>query len=490
MELDWTAVREDEDSQIVQLTENSICCGAVYEVDVCMNFRLCLHLLGKYGLAIPYPKTFEMAFLLLNEQRGIYTAPISGKKSLKKRPSKRMLSDWANLEGGRCRSLVMYAIRLTRKTRNARLPEIQALKDLIVTLPGFEVSKEVEAGDSDEGLAVNATGEDSEGEGQEDDEEEPGKATATKEASLPTTSGAKESCPSTRSNAKKSAPATTSDAKESAPATTTDAKEPSGESQECPLEVGQKEKVGAALRDSKPLLPEGAVIPPGIAQQLEALDPEEAASLLEAQQNMKAEIRNENKRKAAAKCEAKIAKAKAKAKAKDSAKKRKGEDNDAMPKEKAEETKPMAADPATKPKPSKDHTIQDMLEMLEPAFAIGLPQPTEQSKQKKCYTVPAPGLGCASISVMAGSTKNFFVNRGASGGLPKFLREILGLKMDTNFNTGISIRRFGAAFAYEVALVIACHRTLEPPALCAEDVRRRFKELFSHSPQDLLIMTG
>ena len=43
--------------------------------------------------------------------------------------------------------------------------------------------------------------------------------------------------------------------------------------------------------------------------------------------------------------------------------------------------------------------------------------------------MPAPGLGCASISVMAGSTKNFFVNRGASGGLPKFLREILGLKV-------------------------------------------------------------
>ncbi|CAE7548650.1 hypothetical protein AK812_SmicGene46904 [Symbiodinium microadriaticum] len=46
MKVDWASVREDE---------------------VCMNFRLCLHLLGKYGLAIPYPKTFE---------------------------------DWANLEGG------------------------------------------------------------------------------------------------------------------------------------------------------------------------------------------------------------------------------------------------------------------------------------------------------------------------------------------------------------------------------------------------------
>ncbi|CAE7391721.1 unnamed protein product [Symbiodinium microadriaticum] len=356
MELDWTAVREDEDSQIVQLTENSICC--------------------------------------LN------------------------MSDW--------------------DSNQTRLPEIQALKDLIVTLPGFEVSKEVEAGDSDEGLAVNATGEDSEGEGQEDDEEA-GFAAAAR------------------------------------------ARQGYGYQGVLPFyEIECKGVCPGYDNGCK----EGAVIPPGIAQQLEALDPEEAASLLEAQQNMKAEIRNENKRKAAAKCgvprcEAKIAKAKAKAKAKDSAKKRKGE-----------ETKPMAADPATKPKPSKDHTIQDMLEMLEPAFAIGLPQPTEQSKQKKCYTVPAPGLGCASISVMAGSTKNFFVNRGASGGLPKFLREILGLKMDTNFNTGISIRRFGAAFAYEVALVIACHRTLEPPALCAEDVRRRFKELFSHSPQDLLIMTG
>ena len=97
--------------------------------------------------------------------------------------------DWANLEGGRCRSLVMYAIRLTRKTRNARqgysdkgydarfgitilpgrLPEIQALKDLIVNLPGYEAfnphrafndhpqnkphlqaTKELESGDSDE----------------------------------------------------------------------------------------------------------------------------------------------------------------------------------------------------------------------------------------------------------------------------------------------------------------------------------------------------
>ncbi|CAE7709610.1 unnamed protein product [Symbiodinium sp. CCMP2592] len=38
MKVDWASVREDE---------------------VCMNFRLCLHLLSKYGLNIPYPKTFE-----------------------------------------------------------------------------------------------------------------------------------------------------------------------------------------------------------------------------------------------------------------------------------------------------------------------------------------------------------------------------------------------------------------------------------------------
>ena len=47
----------------------------------------------------------------------------------------------------------------------------------------------------------------------------------------------------------------------------------------------------------------------------------------------------------------------------------------------------------------------------------------------RCYTVPAPGLSCASISILAGATKNFFVNKGADGGLPKLVRTFLGLKV-------------------------------------------------------------
>ena len=43
--------------------------------------------------------------------------------------------------------------------------------------------------------------------------------------------------------------------------------------------------------------------------------------------------------------------------------------------------------------------------------------------------MPAPGLSCSSISIMAGTAKNFFINRGASGGLPKYVREVLGLKV-------------------------------------------------------------
>ena len=110
MKTDWASIREDEvgssdfqnctflvvniyiyiyiyqDTQVIQLAENSLCCGMVYEVDVfglanhnrscslkvifqhcestevCINFKLCLHILAKYGLAIPYPKIFE-AFL-------------------------------------------------------------------------------------------------------------------------------------------------------------------------------------------------------------------------------------------------------------------------------------------------------------------------------------------------------------------------------------------------------------------------------------------
>ena len=43
--------------------------------------------------------------------------------------------------------------------------------------------------------------------------------------------------------------------------------------------------------------------------------------------------------------------------------------------------------------------------------------------------MPAPGLSCASISILAGATKNFFVNKGADGGLPKLVRTFLGLKV-------------------------------------------------------------
>ncbi|CAE7328222.1 unnamed protein product [Symbiodinium necroappetens] len=188
MEVDWAAVREDEDSQIVQLTENSICCVNI--------------------------------------------------------------SDW--------------------DSNQTRLPEIQALKDLIVTLPGFEVSKEVEAGDSDEGLAVNATGEDSEGEGQEDDEE----------AGFAAAARARQG-------------------------------------------YGYQGVLPFYEIECKGVCPGYDIGCKGL-QPFKALDPEEAASLLEAQQNMKAEIRNENKRKAAAKCG---------------------------------ETKPMAADPAKKPKQSKDDDL-------------------------------------------------------------------------------------------------------------------------------------
>ena len=43
--------------------------------------------------------------------------------------------------------------------------------------------------------------------------------------------------------------------------------------------------------------------------------------------------------------------------------------------------------------------------------------------------MPAPGLSCASISILAGATKNFFVNKGAEGGLPGLVRSFLGLKV-------------------------------------------------------------
>ena len=50
------------------------------------------------------------------------------------------------------------------------------------------------------------------------------------------------------------------------------------------------------------MVPEGAVIPPGLGEQLEGLGDEDAEALLQAQQTLKAEIRAENKKKAAAKC--------------------------------------------------------------------------------------------------------------------------------------------------------------------------------------------
>ena len=33
---------------------------------------------------------------------------------------------------------------------------------------------------------------------------------------------------------------------------------------------------------------------------------------------------------------------------------------------------------------SQDHTVEDMLDLLEPAFQIGLPKPSDSQKLKKC----------------------------------------------------------------------------------------------------------
>ena len=124
-----------QDAPIVTLTENSLACGSVYEVDapslrigclrfsgntammslmmlvsstsveVICNFRLVLNIFAKYGLSFPSPKIFEapclqsnlyrscsircnqseMAFKILNENRGLLTHPPKGKKKILKK---------------------------------------------------------------------------------------------------------------------------------------------------------------------------------------------------------------------------------------------------------------------------------------------------------------------------------------------------------------------------------------------------------------------
>ncbi|CAE7572933.1 unnamed protein product [Symbiodinium necroappetens] len=224
MKVDWTSVREDE---------------------VCMNFRLCLHLLAKYGLAIPYPKTFE---------------------------------DWANTEGG---------------------------------WQGYEDTGDFPAYD----LACKGV-----------------------------------------------FPAWDIGCKGVFPAGDIACKGvfPRGDAG-C---QGRVPKLSPELSgDSRPLLPEGAVLPPGIAEQLQGLPAEDAESLLQAQAALKAEIRADNKKRVAAKSR-----------------------DQADPKMEApEEPEAKPLDPMEKkPKLSKDHTVEDMLDMLEPAFAIGLQKPSDLQKQKKC----------------------------------------------------------------------------------------------------------
>ena len=56
--------------------------------------------------------------------------------------------------------------------------------------------------------------------------------------------------------------------------------------------------IGNQIQDSKPLLPEGAVVPPGIANQISEGDGQDDALLLLQQQEIKAKLREENARKA------------------------------------------------------------------------------------------------------------------------------------------------------------------------------------------------
>ena len=64
------------------------------------------------------------------------------------------------------------------------------------------------------------------------------------------------------------------------------------------------------------------------------------------------------------------------------------------------------------------------------------------------------------------------------------------MQMDSNYNTGISIRKYGAAFAWEIALVIACHRSFDPPIKNDEDLHARWKELFPSCPAEMTAKLG
>ncbi|OLQ05716.1 hypothetical protein AK812_SmicGene11059 [Symbiodinium microadriaticum] len=413
---DWTRLRL-EGGDVVGISPTSAASGSVYECDVRANFVPVLNILSAFDLNTPTPKQFQ---------------------------------DWCSIQGGRLRSLVALVIRLTRRTPVARTEEIQALKNMIMAMPGFKSDimppASGDADDSDEADIGEDVAVELEAlpaaDGPDDAEINQSMPTRDEAAAPPPVDGVHpmDTCEDSQlpsmdeaegleasvggelgsqapdDSAKPTATIDADGVKDAMPEPTAAA----GDEPDGSLDEQEPENPDAA-----PLLAEEAVqLPQQIRAQLSDFGVDADLQLFFQQRALKAQARQQKAEKTLQSAAKAQARAEAKA-AKDQVKQQEGEPGPkALPKRKAkaksankrkaEEPAASAGDSeasAAKPKKAKlAGTIESIMPELEPVFKLGLVRPASSQLKQKSYLMAPPETASGGSKIQVNEKKGTNVN--------------------------------------------------------------------------------